>query len=800
MIDATKLTVIAPSRWIAEQAESSAFLRNKSRIEIIPNGIDMGVFAPHLRSEARTALGLPVDGIYILCGADQTQEKRKGFDSLARILSEATLDRRFSGASARVLWVGDPPGNPAYDGLSFISLGKLRDEKQMALAFAASDIFALPSFEDNLPNMLLEALSCGTPVVAYSVGGIPEVLFDRINGRLIPLANEQEFAEALLCMIDDEQSRTEMGQCAATLARGAYSASLQATRHTTLYRDLLQQGKFNEALRGLPLQPLPDASNSETNSAVGSLQKSLIIYCLKEEIGTLQRRVQTGDQIRLEQDIVIEHQQKHLDARHDVIQGLQDHMYRAEQTVAAKLGIKEIPDNQFSAHLEQVDGSKHYAKRADAISTAVLDVINNLKKELADRLQVIHGLHDHWQRAEQTCVARLEVIEKLEAHRQQVAVPRMTPAPTLSHQPRHSMAAIKKFIRFDNWWYSKMPPILAVAYLCILQGKFTPAELAGLLPSMLFSIACVAAYGHIINDIFDIDSDRRAGKRNAIARLAVLQRWLICVALGAGGFLPALYSVHYSGAGYLILAANYLWPTIYSLPSIRLKERGMAGVLCDAVGSHVTPTLFVLVVLSNALTTVPINFMTFAAIALVWSIVLGIKGILHHQVADRENDRVAGTVTLATNAAPGRIELFLPRYNLLVELPISIAFVSIVSGFCPLAVVGLSIYCLTEVFKFFFGFQFALNGDPRNTRPSIPFVNESFYDFWLPIVTTLQLALLGLAWIWLPLLQFGLFGRSSRRQIRDLAVLTKASCGQIGTWYAQIRLKRQSCKGSVDEP
>jgi glycosyltransferase involved in cell wall biosynthesis/4-hydroxybenzoate polyprenyltransferase len=755
LINTTNLTIIAPSRWMAEQAGLSALLRDKARIEFIPNGIDANIFAPHSRAEARVALGLTPDEIYILCGADHTEEKRKGFESLARVLNEVIQDPRFVSAGARLLWVGDPPASRAYNDIPLIQLGRIPQEKQMALAFAASDLFVLPSLEDNLPNMLLEALSCGTPVVAYAVGGIPEVLHGEVNGRLVPVADERKFAEALLCLVDDAKARTKMGERARALASDQYSALLQVARHIELYRDLAQVSRLTAA-SSKPLPRHSDHSSNNPGPAVDALQKSLIIHCLTEEIRTLQ---------------------KQLDTRQETIQDLQDHLRRTEETCVARLSVIE----QLELHRQRLEAGPR-----------------TLQKQLDTRQEIIQDLQDHLRRTEETCAARLSVIEQLELHRQRLEAGPLTKLSRarLIQRILRGIWAIKELIRFDHWWYSKMPPLLTIAYLQIIQFGLDPERLAVLLPLLFFSIACVAAYGHVINDIFDIESDRLAGKPNTVEKLKPWQRGLICAALGGLGFLPALV-VNYSVWGYLLLALNYLWPTVYSAPRIRLKERGMAGVFCDAAGSHLTPTLLVLVVLSHQATDVPTNLMIFSAAALVWSGVLGIKGILNHQVADRENDRVSGTVTLATQAASGRLERFLPRYNLLVELPVSAAFVYIVFGVCPLAVLALAIYCVAEAFKYRLGFQFALNNDPRNTRASFPFVNDFFYYFWFPLAATLQLVSFGPTWVWVPAAQLGLFSRTTLLQIHDLLALANVSRSHIGQRCAQFRLKRQLNKGGT---
>ena len=413
LIDVANLTIIAPSRWIAEQARLSAMLRDKTRIETIPNGIDADVFAPRSRVEAREALGLARDGIYILCGADHTEEKRKGFESLARVLGEVVHDPRFVSSGARLLWVGDQPASQAYGDMPLIPLGRIPQEEQMALAYAASDLFLLPSLEDNLPNMLLEALSCGTPAIAYSVGGIPEVLHDGVNGRLIPAADEPEFVQALLCLVGDASVREEMGRRARALASEAHSSSLQANRHVALYRDLIQKSRFTTSPRQSTSRHAHDSTDPD--AAVGTLQKSLTIHCLTEEMRVLQRHVQAADSVCMIQNQVIENLQRQLDARLEVIRGLQDHLLRVEEACAARLEVIERQQKELDARSEVIEGLQGHLLRVEEACSARLEVIERQQQELDARSEVIEGLQDHWQRAEETCAARLGIIEKLEA-------------------------------------------------------------------------------------------------------------------------------------------------------------------------------------------------------------------------------------------------------------------------------------------------------------------------------------------------------------------------------------------------
>jgi 4-hydroxybenzoate polyprenyltransferase len=322
-----------------------------------------------------------------------------------------------------------------------------------------------------------------------------------------------------------------------------------------------------------------------------------------------------------------------------------------------------------------------------------------------------------------------------------------------------------RFARPENWFFSKLPPLLAVAYLEILGGDPDGSSAVVLLASYLFSIVCIATYGHIVNDIHDVEADRRADKANSMAKVSPARRLLLATTFLLAGFLPAPIA-GYDMPVLLLLAFNYLLPTIYSIPITRLKEKGLLGVVCDAMGAHVTPTL-VAVALFGATATPPAGRAAFAALATLWAGVLGLKGILHHQIADRENDNRAGVVTFATRSDHGRLQRFLTGFNLCVELPVSAAFVAVAWHECPLAVAALALYVASETCKYKLGFQFALTADEATIRANMPFTNELFYVLWLPLAAAIQLGVDRSGWLALPFLHLAVFHPQARQQLRD---------------------------------
>jgi 4-hydroxybenzoate polyprenyltransferase len=352
-----------------------------------------------------------------------------------------------------------------------------------------------------------------------------------------------------------------------------------------------------------------------------------------------------------------------------------------------------------------------------------------------------------------------------------------------TRSPIAALARSFAFARPENWFASKIPPLLAIAYLEILRLAIAPHDAVRLLACALFSVCCVAIYGHVVNDLFDLDADRHAGKANRLARIRPVHRALVTGASLIAGFLPALVT-HYSTAAITVLALNYLWPTIYSLPITRLKERGLLGVACDALGSHITPTVFVLTLASSVPATTSPRLSGFDLVATAWAGVLGFKGILHHQTADRDNDIRSGVVTFATRMPVEAVQRFLTRFNVLVELPVSALLTIVVASYCPLAIVAFIAYTGSETVKYELGFQFALSPDPATIRASVPFTNETFYVLWLPMAAAVQLAVDQPVLSWIPMLHAAVFSRPAAQQLTDWRAMLEnaalASPGRVG--------------------
>jgi hypothetical protein len=207
-------------------------------------------------------------------------------------------------------------------------------------------------------------------------------------------------------------------------------------------------------------------------------------------------------------------------------------------------------------------------------------------------------------------------------------------------------------IRADEWWEYKLAPILSAFYATALVLNIAVSSLWESALSLLVAIVAVAIYASVINDVTDLGGDLAGGKRNVLAgRSRSMIATLIVLTVGAGLLVAWLWR---DDAPLLwCYVATWVAFSVYSLPPFRLKGRGAVGVLCDAAGEQLFPTL-VAVFLACRGAQHAVSGAWIASVA-VWALAYGLRGIVWHQLTDVENDRAAGFrtfVRLHPRAAP----------------------------------------------------------------------------------------------------------------------------------------------------
>ncbi len=230
----TPIQVVAPSQWLARLARRSRrFARHP--VTVIPYGVSEREFFPEDKTTARRRLGLPEDAFLILSGADHAGEKRKGLDLLLNAFQPLPATTE-SGRPIRLLAFGRALSGDTSPGDRELRLGYLTEPDKLRAAYAAADVFVLPSLEDNLPNTMLEALACGTAVVAFAVGGVPDVLREGENGWLVPAGDSVALGAKLRMLADEPGVVGACGVQGAADIAAHYTIRQQAERYLSLYR------------------------------------------------------------------------------------------------------------------------------------------------------------------------------------------------------------------------------------------------------------------------------------------------------------------------------------------------------------------------------------------------------------------------------------------------------------------------------------------------------------------------------------------------------------------------------------
>ncbi|MFC2046005.1 glycosyltransferase family 4 protein [Chloroflexota bacterium] len=226
-----RIHVVTPSRWLAGEVRRSSLLGDQP-VTVIPNGLDVSVFAPRDRHEARAFFDVPHDRRIMVAGANYLQDHRKGLLYLAE-----ALHRLPNGASLMVLLLGE--GTSAdLDAVPVPCkcLGYLEDDRVLARAYAAADFCVIPSIHESVPNMALEAMACGIPVVGFRTGGLPDVVEHGRTGNLARWKDSADLAAQIQWLIAHPDKCRNMGSAARNLVERDHTLETQAKHFAALYR------------------------------------------------------------------------------------------------------------------------------------------------------------------------------------------------------------------------------------------------------------------------------------------------------------------------------------------------------------------------------------------------------------------------------------------------------------------------------------------------------------------------------------------------------------------------------------
>jgi len=227
------LTVVGKSRWITECASRSPVFSNADIINL-PNVIDTNQFKPIDKTIARDALNLPSTKELVLFGAiNATSSYRKGFHKLSKALSEIESDN-----TELIVFGSNEPEEPVDFHQKAHYLGRIRNYILLRLLYSAADVMIAPSIQENLSNAIIESLACGTPVVAFDIGGNSDMIDHKINGYLAKPYDHQDLAAGINWILNNPD-RHGISNNARQKVLSTFDRKVVTPQYISLYKKIL---------------------------------------------------------------------------------------------------------------------------------------------------------------------------------------------------------------------------------------------------------------------------------------------------------------------------------------------------------------------------------------------------------------------------------------------------------------------------------------------------------------------------------------------------------------------------------
>ncbi len=220
------ITFVGCSQWITDRAKQAM---PDAEVVHINNCVPHNIFRHIDQMEARKKLDLPLDNKIILFCSQNLNDERKGYTYLQQALEKFIIQ----GPQSMAMDSHSPKGGEG-GGLMTICIGKggryISSPEEMAMMYAAADVFVTPSLQDNLPNTIAEAMSCGTPCVGFNVGGIPEMIDHLQNGYVAQYKDVNDLAEGIQYVLTHD-----MREAALHKAASAYGETHVAQKYINVY-------------------------------------------------------------------------------------------------------------------------------------------------------------------------------------------------------------------------------------------------------------------------------------------------------------------------------------------------------------------------------------------------------------------------------------------------------------------------------------------------------------------------------------------------------------------------------------
>jgi len=234
----SRFTIVTPSKWLHDRTKES--MLGEFPVHHIPHGIETDIYKPLDKIHCRVLLGIPEDKNVVLCAMESMQRPLKGADLLVQALRRLPAD--LSRNSILLLFGHANQEILSHIPMPVVNLGYLHNPRLKALAFSAADVFIHPTRADVFALVVLESMGCGTPVVSFAVGGVPELVRPGMTGYLAQPEQPDDLCEGIVNLLADKVRLQAMGRQCRDLVVSGYALELQVQRYIELYQQVIRGG------------------------------------------------------------------------------------------------------------------------------------------------------------------------------------------------------------------------------------------------------------------------------------------------------------------------------------------------------------------------------------------------------------------------------------------------------------------------------------------------------------------------------------------------------------------------------
>jgi len=228
--------IVTPSQWLGDCVRESVLMRDWS-VSVVPNCLDTERWAPLDQALARELLGLPADVPLIAFGSHGANAAHhKGFDLLQAALQHLRGEPSVRGLELVVFGQRAPQSPPSL-GFPIHYTGHLHDDLSLRALYSAADAMVVPSRQEAFGQTASEAHACGTPVVAFNTGGLPDIVKHQRTGYLAKAFETEDLAQGIAWVLAQRASG-QLGQQARERAVTRFSEGVVAQEYQSLYVSL----------------------------------------------------------------------------------------------------------------------------------------------------------------------------------------------------------------------------------------------------------------------------------------------------------------------------------------------------------------------------------------------------------------------------------------------------------------------------------------------------------------------------------------------------------------------------------